>query len=83
MAFSEPVKLEAKRRSHYTCVWCQGTEHFIEVHHITPQELGGPDTLENAAPLCPNCHTLLGNNFSAARSMRSAEGAGAASRPEG
>lgn len=62
MPFSEPAKLDAKRRSHYACVWCQRTDQFVEVHHIVPQEEGGPDILDNAAPLCPGCHTTIGAN---------------------
>jgi 5-methylcytosine-specific restriction protein A len=29
---------------------------FLEVHHMIPLALGGPDTIENALALCPNCH---------------------------
>lgn len=29
---------------------------FLEVHHIQPLADGGPDTVWNAAGLCPNCH---------------------------
>jgi hypothetical protein len=29
---------------------------FLEVHHIVPLSEGGPDTVDNAAALCPNCH---------------------------
>ncbi|OQP43324.1 hypothetical protein A4H97_34075 [Niastella yeongjuensis] len=29
---------------------------FLEVHHMIPIALGGPDTIENALALCPNCH---------------------------
>jgi len=29
---------------------------FLEVHHIQPLHLGGPDTVENVAAVCPNCH---------------------------
>ena len=29
---------------------------FLEVHHIVQLADGGPDTVENAAALCPNCH---------------------------
>jgi 5-methylcytosine-specific restriction endonuclease McrA len=29
---------------------------FLEVHHIIPLADGGPDTVENAAAICPNCH---------------------------
>ena len=29
---------------------------FLEVHHRVPLALGGDDTVENTAALCPNCH---------------------------
>jgi hypothetical protein len=29
---------------------------FLEVHHIIPLSLGGPDVLSNVVALCPNCH---------------------------
>lgn len=29
---------------------------FLEVHHKVPLAQNGPDTVENAAALCPNCH---------------------------
>jgi 5-methylcytosine-specific restriction endonuclease McrA len=32
---------------------------FLEVHHMIPMALGGPDTIENAIALCPNCHRRL------------------------
>jgi len=70
MGFPESVKTQAKRRSHFACVWCQHTEQFIEVHHIIPQEENGPDTLDNAAPLCPNCHTIIGNNSDVRKQLR-------------
>lgn len=60
MAFSEKVKLEAKRRACFRCVICQ--EPFVEIHHILPQAHGGKDTIENAAPLCASCHDLYGGN---------------------
>jgi len=34
-------------------------EPFLEVHHITPLAEDGPDTVENAIALCPNCHREL------------------------
>jgi len=70
MPFSEPIKLEAKRRSHYACVWCQRTDQFIEVHHIVPQEEAGPDTLDNAAPLCAGCHAVVGANAELRKQLR-------------
>ncbi|MCS3802266.1 HNH endonuclease [Niastella sp. OAS944] len=29
---------------------------FLEVHHMIPLALGGPDIIENTIALCPNCH---------------------------
>lgn len=60
MAFSEKVKLQAKRKSHFQCCICK--EPFVEVHHINPQKDGGSDDLENAAPLCASCHDRYGGN---------------------
>lgn len=34
-------------------------EPFLEVHHVRPLGEGGPDTTENAAACCPNCHRQL------------------------
>jgi hypothetical protein len=31
-------------------------EPFLEVHHVVLLSNGGPDTVENARGLCPNCH---------------------------
>jgi hypothetical protein len=68
MPFSEKVKLEAKRMSAFRCIICQ--EPFVEVHHIIPQEEGGTDTIENAAPLCSRCHDLFGDNASKRKQIR-------------
>jgi hypothetical protein len=29
---------------------------YLEVHHVKPLAEGGPDLVENAVALCPNCH---------------------------
>ena len=29
---------------------------FLEVHHVKPLAEGGPDTVDNAVAICPNCH---------------------------
>jgi 5-methylcytosine-specific restriction endonuclease McrA len=34
-------------------------EPFLEVHHVRPLAEGGPDTTDNAAACCPNCHRQL------------------------
>lgn len=60
MSFSEAIKLKVKHLAAFRCCRCESIG--IEAHHIIPQENGGPDTLDNAAPLCPTCHSLLGAN---------------------
>lgn len=34
-------------------------EPFLEVHHVRRLADGGPDRVENAVALCPNCHRAL------------------------
>jgi HNH endonuclease len=60
MAFSESVKKNVKRKAHFMCCLCKSID--IEVHHIIPQEEKGPDSEDNAAPLCPSCHETYGGN---------------------
>src|SRR6266496_1585898 len=60
MAFSEALKLKVRKKAHLSCCLCKAIG--VEVHHIIPQEEGGPDTEENAAPLCPSCHEAYGAN---------------------
>jgi hypothetical protein len=60
MAFSEKIKLLAKQKAAFRCCLCH--KPFVEIHHIIPQAEGGPDSLDNAAPLCSSCHDLYGGN---------------------
>jgi hypothetical protein len=60
MPFAERLKLNIRRRAHFRCCVCRSVG--IEIHHIVPQEESGPDTADNAAPLCPSCHELYGAN---------------------
>lgn len=60
MAFSEKIINKVKEMADFMCCRCKHIS--FEVHHIIPQKDGGLDTLENAAPLCPNCHTDFGDN---------------------
>ncbi len=62
MPFREPVKNEVLVKAAYSCCVCQKPSVSVEVHHLIPQENGGPDTIDNAAPLCPNHHSDLGAN---------------------
>lgn len=60
MAFDPQITKKVKEKAAFRCCRCQ--EIGIEVHHIVPQKDNGPDVFENAAPLCPNCHTWFGDN---------------------
>ncbi len=60
MGFSEKIKLEVKRKSMFRCCRCQAVG--VDVHHILPQKDRGLDEIDNAAPLCQNCHDQLGDN---------------------
>ena len=60
MVFTEKIKYEVKKLSHQSC--CVYKNIGIEIHHIKPQAENGEDKLENAAPLCPSCHEICGQN---------------------
>jgi len=60
MGFPEHLKVEIRKKSHFSCCLCKNIG--IEIHHIVPQEEGGSDEDENAAPLCPSCHEIYGAN---------------------
>ncbi len=60
MPFPESLKREVRVRAHFRCCKCE--QGPIEVHHIVLESQGGPDTIENAAPLCPSCHSWFGDN---------------------
>ena len=68
MAFSKKTRLAAKKRSAFRCCICH--KPFVEVHHIIPEEQGGADTLDNAAPLCASCHDLYGGNPDKRKTLR-------------
>ena len=69
MPFPEKVKTEARMKAHFKCVVCRATP-FVDVHHIIPEGEGGPNTLDNAAPLCAGCHDLYGNNPDKRKQLR-------------
>ncbi|MBN2331285.1 MAG: HNH endonuclease [Candidatus Aenigmarchaeota archaeon] len=62
MPFTEKLKWEVKRKAHFKCCWCREIRHSLDVHHIVPESENGPSTFENAAPLCKNCHDIVGHN---------------------
>jgi hypothetical protein len=60
LGFSEELKVKIRKKSHHTCCLCKSLG--VEIHHIVPVKDGGPDTEDNAAPLCPSCHETYGGN---------------------
>ncbi len=60
MPFTESIKLEVKKKAMFRCCRCQNIG--IDIHHIVPENDGGSSEIENAAPLCPNCHDQFGDN---------------------
>lgn len=70
MPFSDALRESVKDQCHFTCCWCRNNQFKVEVHHIIPQAEGGPDTEDNAAALCSNCHTLYGANAELRKEIR-------------
>lgn len=68
MAFSEALKARVRKRAHHQCCLCEALG--VDIHHVKPQKEGGPDTEENAAPLCPSCHRTHGDNPNARKWIR-------------
>jgi hypothetical protein len=60
MPFTEALKQSMRRRADMRCCLCR--DLGVEIHHIYPEGEGGPDTEDNAAPLCPSCHERYGAN---------------------
>ena len=58
MAFTEKLKKEVRNNSDGRCVVCH--KPFVEIHHIIPQNEGGPDVYDNAVALCAYCHDIHG-----------------------
>jgi 5-methylcytosine-specific restriction protein A len=56
-----------KAQANGTCEACGSSapfatpagEPFLEVHHVRPLAQGGPDQVDNAIAVCPNCHRRL------------------------
>jgi len=60
MSFSEKIKLEVNKRAAFRCCMCQRIS--VRIHCIIPEENGGTDFIDNAAPLCAACYAELGDN---------------------
>jgi hypothetical protein len=61
MPFSDQIREEALVRSARRCCVCREVGRDVVVHHIVQEADGGPNTLENAIPLCGRCHGEAGH----------------------
>jgi hypothetical protein len=62
MPFSKDVRTRALVASARHCCVCHKHRGIkVEVHHITPEALGGANSLENAITLCFDCHADVGH----------------------
>lgn len=62
MGFSTKIKEEVLELcARHCCVCHRYSGGNMEVHHIKPQAEGGEDILENAIPLCFDCHAFAGH----------------------
>lgn len=61
MAFPPALKMKIKKLADFKCCVCYAVGG-VDIHHIIPQAENGPDTADNAAPLCPSCHDRFGHN---------------------
>ena len=48
------------------CCICNN-RHRVQLHHIIPLENGGSDDIDNAIPLCPNCHDEVHTGYISGR----------------
>jgi hypothetical protein len=62
---SEQLLTDCGRR----CCIC-GKLHSVQLHHIKPKEKGGTDEIDNAIPLCPNCHNEVHTGYSPGRTTK-------------
>jgi hypothetical protein len=68
MRFTEKIRFEVMKKADFRCCRCHMLA--VEVHHVVPKGKGGPDTFENAAPLCPTCHHWFGDNPTMRKQIR-------------
>lgn len=61
------LRIAVFRRDGYCCRHCgrSGGLHDLEVDHIVPRSLAGPDDFDNLQTLCQGCNRRKGARFSA------------------
>jgi hypothetical protein len=55
----ENLRIAVLMRENYACQKCGKTHCRLEVHHITPRRLDGPDSIYNLIALCSECHDRI------------------------
>lgn len=59
-----------KRTYGDACMACGWAAAPCDCHHILPRSEGGPNSVENAVVLCPNCHRLAHHGHFSAEALR-------------
>lgn len=69
MGFKRKEAEDLLARTGRRCCLCD-TLHKVQLHHIVLPEEGGTDDIDNAIPLCPNCHDEVHATYAPGRSTR-------------
>lgn len=69
MAFNQEEVEQLLADTGRRCCLC-GTLHKVQIHHIVSREEGGTDDIDNAIPLCPNCHDEVHGRYTYGRTTR-------------
>lgn len=69
MAFAEAGAAKLLTETGRLCCVCR-TQHQVSLHHIVPKEEGGTDDIDNAIPLCPNCHDAVHGSRASGRTTK-------------
>jgi hypothetical protein len=56
MSISQSLYNQIMMADNFTCVYCGLRTPEVEVDHIIPQSVGGPDVLHNLVAACPACN---------------------------
>lgn len=54
------LRWEVFERDDFTCQECR-SRRLLEAHHVIPESMGGPTTIENLLTLCKPCNGRKGN----------------------
>jgi len=58
------------KTGHVCCIGRNRCPSSVSVHHIVPTSEGGTDDIDNAIPLCPNCHDAVHGSKASGRTTR-------------